>query len=75
VTLSGRFTIEGEIPVATSLEYAVTLGMLTGGRVVITTKFSGYQVCPTGEGAVRERRGVDPLDRSKYILSARSALN
>jgi ribosomal protection tetracycline resistance protein len=75
ITQSGRFTVEGEIPVATSLEYPVTLGRLTGGRGVMTTKFSGYQECPDGEGAVRERRGVNPLERSKYILSARNALN
>lgn len=70
-----RFFVEGRIPVATSLEYPVRLGSLTGGRGTMTCRFSGYQECPLELGAVRERRGINPLDRSKYILSARNALS
>lgn len=72
--LSGRFIVEGILPVATSLDYAVKLGMITGGRGTLTTRFAGYQECPRELGAVRPRRGIDPRDRSKYILAARNAL-
>jgi ribosomal protection tetracycline resistance protein len=73
--MSGRFTVEGKFPVATSLDYAVKLGSLTGGRGVLTTRFAGYQECPLELGAIRPRRGIDPRDRSKYILAARNALS
>lgn len=74
VVLSGRFMVEGIVPVATSLDYAVKLGMLTGGRGTLTTRFAEYRECPHELGAVRPRRGIDPRDRSKYILAARNAL-
>ena len=34
----------------------------------------GYRDCPLELGATSPRRSVDPLDTSKYILAARSAL-
>lgn len=68
------FTIEGTLPVATSLDYPATLGIISSGKGVMTTKFAGYQPCPLEMGAERERIGVNPLDRSKYILSVRNAL-
>jgi ribosomal protection tetracycline resistance protein len=69
-----RLTVEGVIPVATSLEYSVKLSSLTGGRGTITTFYAGYQPCPADVQVARPRRGVNPLDQSKYILSARKAL-
>ncbi|MDF2960220.1 MAG: GTP-binding protein [Paenibacillus sp.] len=69
-----RFTVEGTVPVASSLEFPVKLSTLTGGRGTFTTRFDSYRECPPGVEAVRARRGVNPLDTSKYILSMRSAL-
>jgi ribosomal protection tetracycline resistance protein len=37
-------------------------------------RFDGYELCPPGEGATREYRGISPLDRSKYILKMRGAI-
>ena len=37
-------------------------------------RLDGYRDCPLELGARAPRRGVDPLDTSKYILAARSAL-
>lgn len=68
------FTVEGVLPVATSLEYAVNLGIISSGRGVMSTRFAGYSPCPLELGASRERVGVNPLDRSKYILFVRNAL-
>jgi ribosomal protection tetracycline resistance protein len=74
VIVNGRFTVEGEMPVATSLDYPIRLGIISGGRGIINTKFAGYKPCPIGLGAVRERIGVNPMDRAKFILSMRNAI-
>lgn len=71
----GRFVVEGRLPVATSLEYPVKLSAMSGGRGVITSSFSGYQPSPPDVHAERRRRGVNPLDQSKYILAIRKALS
>ncbi|KPV44575.1 GTP-binding protein [Alicyclobacillus ferrooxydans] len=73
-TSRGRFSVEGTIPLATSLEYPVKLAMLTGGRGVFTTRFLEYREAPPDVYAERKRRGVNPLDTAKYILWARNAL-
>lgn len=69
-----RMTIYGRVPVATSLDYAVKLGSLTKGRAALSTTFDGYEECPPDVEAERPRRGVNPLDTAKYILSVRNAL-
>lgn len=74
VISKGVFTIEGRMPAATSLDYPIKLGSVSGGRGTIMTRFDGYQECPLELGAVTPRRGVDPLDQAKYILSVRRAL-
>ena len=37
-------------------------------------RLHGYRECPQELGTTAPRRSVDPLDTSKYILAARSAL-
>ncbi len=74
VVHGGTFTMEARVPVATSLDYAVRLAVLTSGKGVLSTRFDGYQECPLELGAVAKRRGVNPLDRAKWILSQRNAL-
>ncbi|MFS1515034.1 GTP-binding protein [Bacillus sp. SCS-151] len=73
--LEDRMIIEGIIPLATSMEYAVQLASYTKGQGTITTNFHSYQECPEEVLATRTRRGVNPLDQSKYILSVRKALS
>ena len=46
----------------------------TSGRGSMSVKLHGYRDCPLELGATSPRRSVDPLDTSKYILAARSAL-
>lgn len=70
-----RMTIEGRVPVATSLDYAVKLGSMTKGRATLAVFFDGYEECPPDVKAERPRRGVNPLDTAKYILSVRNALS
>ncbi|MDP5275014.1 GTP-binding protein [Chengkuizengella axinellae] len=69
-----RMVVEGIIPLATSMEYAIELASLTKGKGSIMTFFHGYKQCPEGFTASRVRRGINPLDQSKYILSVRKAL-
>ena len=62
------------VPAATSLDYPTRLAQFSGGRGSMSIRLSGYRECPLELGATAPRRGVDPLDTSKYILAARSAL-
>lgn len=74
VVAGGRFTVIGTLPVATSLAYPIRLASLSSGRGVINVRFDGYRPAPPDVIATRDRIGVNPLDRSKYILSVRGAL-
>lgn len=69
-----RVVLNALIPVQTSLDYAVTLASATGGRGSMSVRLHGYRECPPEFDASTPRRSVDPLDTSKYILAARSAL-
>ncbi|HEY5562021.1 MAG TPA: translation factor GTPase family protein [Clostridiaceae bacterium] len=70
----GKFTIHGEFPLDTSIEYPIKLGIITGGKGTIKTNFKEYKKCTLELANTCERRGVDPLDRAKYILSVRNAI-
>ncbi|MEK3719424.1 translation factor GTPase family protein [Paenibacillus sp. FSL H8-0034] len=74
VLRNGRMDIEGILPVATSLDFPSRLGSLTKGRGTLSVFFAGYQDCPPEVEVERQRRGVNPLDQSKYILAVRNAL-
>jgi ribosomal protection tetracycline resistance protein len=69
-----KFKLSGTIPVATSLDYAAKLSALTGGKGKLATRFAGYRECPPELGATTPFRGISPLDRAKYILKARKAI-
>ena len=60
--------------VATSIDYPATFAVIAGGKGSISTALHGYRECSLEEGKTAPRRGVDPLDTSKYILAARNAL-
>ncbi|ASA19483.1 GTP-binding protein [Paenibacillus donghaensis] len=74
VLQGGRMVIEGRLPLATSLDYPTSLSSYTKGRSTFTSFFAGYEPCPPDVIAERTRRGVNPLDQAKYILSVRNAL-
>jgi ribosomal protection tetracycline resistance protein len=69
-----RTRLRALVPAATSLDYSTTLAAATGGRCVMSVRLHSYRECPLGLGATSPRRNVDPLDESRYILAARSAL-
>jgi len=69
-----RVIMNARVPVASSLDYSTTLASATSGRGAMSVSLHGYEPCPLDLGATAPRRSVDPLDTSKYILAARSAL-
>jgi len=71
---NGSFIAEGRIPLATSMNFPERLASISGGRGRFSTVFSHYQRVDEALGVNRPRRGVDPLDRPKFILWARGAL-
>ncbi len=75
VISGGMFTLEAKVPVATSLDYAIRLASMTSGKGILSTRFAGYLECPLELGAVAKRRGVNPLDRERWILNQRNALS
>ncbi len=69
-----RCHLSCRLPVATSLDFPVRLAAMSGGRAVYATHFGGYRACPLELGATTPRRGINPLDRAKWILYARGAI-
>jgi ribosomal protection tetracycline resistance protein len=70
----GRRILEGRVPAATSLEFPVFVASTTGGRGILSMTFDGYEPCPAGQGETAEFRGISPLDRDRYILQVRGAI-
>lgn len=73
VTHSQTTTLEAVIPVATSMDFPTRLAVLSSGKAVMSRNFYGYRECKDGLEHINTRRGVNPLDRSKWILWARGA--
>ncbi len=74
VARGGKMTVEANVPVADSMDYPTRLASLTGGKGILHSGFGFYRECPDGFKAVCKRRGVDPLDRAKWILYCRGAI-
>jgi ribosomal protection tetracycline resistance protein len=71
---SGKFVLTGTVPAATSLEYPIKLASRSGGKAKIATRLCSYQPCTPEQGKTAAYRGINPLDRAKYILQARGAI-
>jgi len=74
VIRGGTFSLEALLPVASSMDYGVRLASQTGGRGVLSTRFAGYRECPPELGKAAKRHGVNPLDRDRWILAMRGAI-
>lgn len=72
---NGMTTVEAIVPVATSMNFPEKLASMTSGKAVLSQSFYGYRECKDGAEHINPRRGVNPLDRSKWILYARGAYN
>ncbi|MDR1540524.1 MAG: TetM/TetW/TetO/TetS family tetracycline resistance ribosomal protection protein [Clostridiales bacterium] len=71
---SGKFHMEALLPAAATVNYPIALASLTGGHGSMSAKFHGYKDCPPDFRVQTKRRGVNPLDRAKWILTMRNAL-
>ncbi len=72
---SGIITLEAVVPAATSMAFPEKLASMTSGKAVLSQSFYGYRECTDGLEHINPRNGVNPLDRSKWILYARGAYN
>lgn len=68
------FKITGRFPAATTINYPIRLASLSAGKAKLSTKLVAYQSCSDEQGQVRKYKGINPLDRDKWILQARGAL-
>ncbi len=75
VIRSQNVTLEAIVPVATSMDFPTRLAVISSGKAVLNQSFYGYRECRDGLEHINPRRGVNPLDRSKWILFARGAYN
>ena len=57
------------------MNFPERLATLTSGKAVLSQSFHGYRECTDGMEHINRRQGVNPLDRSKWILWARGAYN
>ena len=74
VLKDGQFSIQAVVPAARALNLPVQIASVSGGRAVLASSLCGYRACPPEFHAETPRRGVNPLDRSRYILWARNAI-
>ncbi len=70
-----RVILSALVPVQSSLDYSITLATFTSGRGTMSARLHSYRECPMELGATSQRRSIDPLDTSKYILAARGAMD
>lgn len=73
VLLGMTSVVEAIVPVATSMDFPQKLASMTSGKAALNSSFYGYRECRDGKEHINPRRGVNPLDRSKWILWARGA--
>ncbi len=68
-----QFILRGMVPVATSLDFSIRLNSISSGKAKYFISFGGYRKCTDEEGAIRPFKGVNPLDKSLWILHNRGA--
>ena len=73
LTHSQTVILEAIVPVATSMDFPTKLAVISSGKAVLNQSFYGYRECRDELEHINPRRGVNPLDRSKWILYARGA--
>jgi ribosomal protection tetracycline resistance protein len=74
VSVNGRTELEACAPLAHAMEFSARVQSLSSGKAQYASRFDGYRPCPLELGKTARRRGVDPLDRAKWILHKRGAL-
>ncbi len=70
----GRAYLTAVLPAEESFDLQSEFLSLTSGTGEYAARLSHYEPVPEGKGCDRERVGINPLDRAKWILHARQAL-
>ena len=63
----------GVLDLTQAVFFYITVAILSSGKAVLSQSFYGYRECRDGLEHKSPRRGINPLDRSKWILWARGA--
>ena len=71
--IGNQFILKGRVPVATSLDFSIRLNSISSGKAKYFISFGGYRECSDEEGVIRPFKGVNPLDKSLWILHGRGA--
>lgn len=71
--IDSKLKLRGLVPLSTSMDYSITLASITSGKGKLSTRFATYRKCNMDTSI--PYRGISPLDRAKYILQARNAIN
>ena len=74
VLADGKCHVEAIIPASECMDYPVKFASMTSGKGRLRSSFYGYRDCPDGIGNDTPYRGVCPLDRAKWILYKRGAI-
>ena len=74
VITNGNAEIETQLPLAAAYDYSVRLASLSFGKARYSSQFADFRPCPLELGKTATRRGINPLDRAKWILHCRQAL-
>jgi len=74
VNVGGRTELDTCVPLAEAMNFSARVNSLSSGKARYASRFDGYRPCPLELGRTAKRRGVDPLDRAKWILHKRGAL-
>ncbi len=72
--VNNKMTLTGTMPLASSLDFPIKLNSISGGKAKLLTQFHAYEECDASLCQTRPFKGISPLDRSKYILKMRKAL-
>ena len=70
----GVLRMVSHAPLANCMNFSQRLAALTSGSGALSMELCGYRDCAFDESKRCPRKSVHPLDVSKYILAARSAL-
>jgi len=68
------FSMKGTVSVVEAMDYSIKFNACCSGKGRLKLKIGGYQPCETTEEKIRDFKGVNPLDRSQWILHNRGAL-
>ncbi|PLX10109.1 MAG: hypothetical protein C0598_11175 [Marinilabiliales bacterium] len=71
--IGSKLKLLGHVPLATSLDFSVKLASLCSGKAKYRARLAEYR--KSNNIVTTDYRGISPLERAKYILQARKALN